>query len=281
MTPRRLLDKPLPSLAAWTLHFERTELPVLADTARVLAELAQREEEGDDAIDAHLISREVSNDPLLALRLLAYVSRKLGHRAVQIDSVRSALVLLGIGPFFREFQDLPTLESLLADDEEALEGARDVLRRGERAARFALGFAVHRMDSETTAIHLAALLHDFAELLLWVHAPVLAKTIRRMQQADPTLRSVEAQRMVLGISLGELQQALMKSWRLPELLVRLSGDRHEHDPSVMTVRVALQVARHTSQGWQNVAMPDDVAAVASLLQLSPLHAHRLLLKIDN
>ena len=45
-------------------------------------------------------------------------------------------------------------------------------------------------------IHEAALLHDFAEMLLWVHAPALALQIAQAQAKDPTLRSALAQKDV-------------------------------------------------------------------------------------
>jgi hypothetical protein len=61
----------------------------------------------------------------------------------------------------------------------------------------------------------------------------------------------------------------MKAWRLPELLIRISDERHAEDPSVRTVMLALRLARHTSDGWDNAALPDDVNDIATLLNLSP------------
>ena len=44
------------------------------------------------------------------------------------------------------------------------------------------GFAAHRMDHDAAVLHEAALLHDFAELLLWVRAPALALEIACISQ---------------------------------------------------------------------------------------------------
>jgi hypothetical protein len=104
------------------------------------------------------------------------------------ETVIAALVMMGIPPFFRAFADPVAVEDRLAACPEALEGVRRVLRRAYRGARFALGFAVHRADPNAASIHAAALLHEFAELLLWCHAPRLALSIRDLQDADPTLR---------------------------------------------------------------------------------------------
>jgi len=270
------LQAPLPSLAAWVAHFRDAPIPVLASTAASLGELAANE----DAVDAHLLAEAIGADPMMTLRLLAHVGTH-SRRATDVETVIGALVLMGVGPFFREFAELPTIEGTLDDEPAALDGARAVLARAHRAARFALGFAAHRLDPDAAVIHEAALLHDFAELLLWCHAPRLALEIAQRQKADSSLRSVSAQRAVLGITLADLQQQLMKAWRLPELLIRLDNDKHAEQSQVRNVLLAVRVARHTAQGWDNAALPDDVADIGALLQLGPAPTLKLLHEIDS
>jgi HD-like signal output (HDOD) protein len=238
---------------------------VLSQTAQALEALRANE----DLVDANSIGEMISGDPLMTLKVMAHVAAHRSSRVVtDTETVTAALVLIGISPFFRAFGPQPTVEERLADLPEALDGLTDTMRRAHRGANFALGFAVHRMDHDAAVIHAAALLHDFAELLLWCHAPALALRIRQEQRADSTLRSSVAQRAVLNIELGDLQQSLMKAWRLPELLIRINDDRHTEDPSVRTVMLALRLARHTAQGWDNAALPDDINDIASLLNLS-------------
>lgn len=271
--PRAALVKALPDLAAWTARFLNAEIPVLADTADALEAMRLNEEQ----VDANLLGEMIAPDPLMTLKLMAYAA---GHRHprqhTDPETVTAAIVLMGITPFFNTFGPQATVEEHLADQPLALEGLREVLRRGRRASQFALAFAVHRLDPHTPVIHQAALLHDFAELLLWVHAPQLALSIRETQQADPTLRSCEVQRRLLHIELADLQQSLMRAWRLPDMLTRISDDKHADHPSVHTVLLAIRVARHSALGWDNAALPDDVADIADLLQLS-LEATRTLL----
>lgn len=85
---------------------------------------------------------------------------------------------------------------------------------------------------------------------------------------------------MLGIELADLQQALLKAWGLSELLARTMDDHHADTPQVRTVQLAARVARHSARGWDNPALPDDVADVAQLLNLGPAPAQRLLLEID-
>jgi len=265
-------------VGGWAALWRQTEIPVLRGTAEQIEELRTREDE----VDARLLAPVISADPLMCLKLLAHVSRyRSARRVTDTETATAALVMMGIGPFFRNFGPQPTIEDRLAGHPRALDGLMRLLARSRRAARFALGFAVHRMDLDAEVIHEAALLHDFAEMLLWCHAPALALEIEQRQQADPTLRSATVQREVLGTELVELQQALMRGWRLPELLVRISDDHHDKAPQVRNVLLAIRLARHTKSGWQNAAVPDDVRDIAQLLNLRSEPTLKLLHDLDS
>jgi len=271
--PPPFITTPLRDVGAWAAAFDGREISVLAATANALEDLRCNE----DAVDAHLLAEGMQSDPLITLKLLRHVALlRRGRGQADAETAVEALVMLGITPFFRDFGPQPTVEDRLAGQPMALLGLRQVLRRAHRAARFALGFAVHRGDHDASLIHEAALLHDFAELLLWTHAPALALQISARQQADAQLRSADAQQAVLNTDLASLQQALMAQWRLPELLVKISSDQASHHPQVRNVQLAVRVARHSSAGWDNPALPDDVDEIAALLNLGTIPTLTLL-----
>lgn len=279
-SPHVYLTEPLSGLAAWLCYFRGTEVPVLAETAEALEELRVQEDERDD-VDAGSLSEVIENDPLMTLKLLACVAAKRKpDAATSTESITSALVMMGIPPFFNNFGPQPTVQERLQEHPLALEGLREVLKRAGRARMFALGFAVHRADLDAAAIQLAAFLHDFAEMLLWCHAPALALQIQDAQRADPTLRSADIQRSVLSIELDDLRQALMKEWHLPELLVHISDGKRPDHPSVRNVLLAVRLARHTMLGWDNAAVPDDIDDIAALLNASPRIALAFVHKIE-
>jgi HD-like signal output (HDOD) protein len=271
------ITRALPDLDAWTRHFLAAPMPVLADTA----ELIETCRANEDAVDAHLLAESIAGDPLMCLKLLAHVAGIRTQRSTtDPETVTAALVLLGIAPFFRAFGPQATVEDRLAAQPAALQGLEEVLKRAHRGAAFALAFAVHRMDPDAPVIHAAALLHDFAEMLLWLHAPTLALRIAARQLQDPALRSAHVQRELLNIELADLQQALMRAWRLPELLVQVNDDRHADTAQVRNVSLALRLARHTAHGWDNPALPDDVRDTAALLNLGEGPTLKLLRDID-
>lgn len=277
-----MLTQPLPDLAAWTAWFRDLPIPVLPATAAELQHLAQREAQHGD-IDAHRISEVIAGDPLMTLRVLAHAAtHRRPSQITDADTVTAAVMLMGIDAFFRTFGTLETVDTAPPS---AQAGLQAVLDRAHRAAQFALGFAVHRMDSHAAVLQQAALLHDVAEMLLWCHAPALAGDIARRLHADPTLRSADVQQAVLHTPLGALQQHLLRAWHLPTLLIQLTNDHAAPppliEPQVRTVRLAVRLARHTQATWHNAALGDDVAETAQLLNLSPRAAEHLLLQLNS
>jgi HD-like signal output (HDOD) protein len=271
------LVRPLRDLAAWTSHFRRAEIPVLRETIDALDALRANE----DRTDANSIGEMIGGDPLMTLKVLLHVGEHRGRMVVTgAETVISALVMMGIPPFFRTFARPEAIEDRLAWSSAALVGVQRVLQRAHRGARFALAFAIHRADPHAASIHAAALLHEFAELLLWCHAPGLALRVRELQDADPALRSSTAQKSVLNVELADLQHALAVAWRLPALLADKSQEVPGSSPGGRTVALASRLARHVAHGWDNAAVPDDVAEIAEFLNLSAGAALDLLTSVD-
>ena len=272
------LTEPLPNLTDWTRYFQEAEIPVLAATSEALETLRAIE----DDVDAGMLSEVIERDPLMTLKVLAYVSakRRPGD-TTEVESITSSLVMMGIAPFFRNFGLQPTIEDQLTHQPQALAGLRDLLTRAERAGQFAMGFAVHRGDLDVGVIRVAAVLYDFAEMLMWCHAPTMQLEIRAMQHANPTLRTASLQRFIYNTELNELSHELMKFYHLPELLIRISDGKHSKHPAVLNVLLAVRLARHTMHGWDNPAIPDDITDIAQLLNALPRVALAFVHKINH
>ncbi|TAK92697.1 MAG: HDOD domain-containing protein [Aquabacterium sp.] len=280
-----MIDKALPSLRAWTDAFSRVQIPVLPGSVAELNQL-RTIEETKGTVDAHTLAEGLSNDPLMTLKVLVHVSRYCTRLSVEPpETLVGAIVMQGITPFFKAFKDTTTVLEWLHEQPDALSGLIKVITRARRAAHFAMGFALRRQDEDATVIQEAALLHDFTEMLLWCHAPKLALEIATRQKADYTIRSVDIQREVLGIELGDLSQELMRLWQLPYLLIKCTDDHNAADPKIRSVMLGVRIARHTQYGWEDqhalAALPDDVNEVAKLLNLSYDAAYRLLQGFDN
>jgi len=275
--PAASLSRTPHDVEGWVRWLRQRDIPVLARTAAALEDLREIE----DDVDARRIAEVVGRDPLMTLKVLIHASTQGSKRRLtDAETVVEALVLMGITPFFRAFGPQPTIEDHLAGHPEALAGLQRVLGRADRAARFAASFAIHRADHDAVVLHEAAQLHDFTEMLLWLHAPESALELKRRQRLDATLRSCTVQREVLNAELNDIQHVLMQVWHLPEMLVRITDDRHAENSQVRNVLLAIRLARHTTDGWDNAALPDDISDIAALLHLGLEPTRQLLLDID-
>ncbi len=271
------LQEPLPNLASWIRFFLQAEIPVLQETAQALEDLRAREED----VDAGMLAELIDSDPFMTLKVLAYVSAKRRNlESTQTETVVSSLVMMGVAPFFRTFGLQPTVQDQLRDQPAALAALLSLIKRAERASYFAIGFAVHRGDTDVAVIRQAAFLNDFAEMLMFCYAPTMELEILAMQRANPTLRRVSLQRFVFNIELSDLRQELMKQWRFSELLLRISDGKHSEHPTVRNVLLAARLARHTEHGWDNPALPDDIEEISKLLNAPARVTRGFVYKID-
>lgn len=249
----------------WMAALGAAEIPVLSRSVMALARLREFE----DRITGHDIARVLLHDPLFSLRLLRFVQNlRDDARTADITTVEHALMMLGVTPFFDRFAGLPTVEATIGARPLALSGLMRVMSRSHHAALYARDWAEARRDAAANEVAIAALLHEVAEMLLWCFAPDSALAIERMQRSAPGFRSSAAQEAVLGFRLAELQRVLVEEWKLGALLRSLMSDARATQARAMNVLLAVNLARHSANGWDNPALPADYAAIAQLLNFT-------------
>lgn len=260
------IDKPLGSLDLWTCHYSSQSIPVLEQTRLAIGALAADQEN----IAARDIAAEVRRDPLMTLKILIWAGRAMRQRGRvgltgEIETVEAAVVMMGITAFFRDFADLEAVEVRLHEHPEARLQLLRLVGRAITASDYATDWAAYRHDLDAAVIQEAALLHDMAEMLTWCFAPSLSISMHDMRAAHPTMRSLDIQRIVLGIALADLNLELLREWQLPSLLLRLANHHHTDHAAVKNVLLAANLARHAANGWMDPALHDDFEDIAKLL----------------
>ncbi len=258
-------SRPVLDLAGWVAYFSAANIPVLRHTEQQLAELRDKAHKAN----ARTISSVVLQDPLMTLRVLAYIEAKRSKtRLTDITTIERSLMMIGMEPFFNDFENLPMVEDHLKGHPRALLGLLKVIGRARKATHWAREWAIHRHDLDADEISVATLLYDFAEILMWCFAPGLALQVADRQKADRTLRSIAIQTEIFGVPLFQIKQALAQTWHLPQLLMTLMDPRNAEHPRVRNVKLAVDLARHSANGWDDAALPDDYQAIEDLLHMS-------------
>lgn len=263
--PMATVASPFADLQGWVEFYRQADLPVLRHTANKIEELRQNA----DNVNGRVLSGVILHDPLMTLRVLAFIEAHRGKRQkTDITTIERALMMIGIGPFFETFQNLPLVEDQLKGHPKALLGLLKVIARSRKAVFWARDWAVLRHDLNVDEVIVAALLHDFAEILMWCFAPSLATQVKERHIQDHAARSVNIQAEIYRVPLYEVKLALAHEWHLPELLIALMDPGNAEHPRFLNVMLAVNLARHSANGWDDAALPDDYTAIGELLHLN-------------
>ena len=260
-------------IKAWVDFIRSADIPVLKQTAREMARL----KEDEDRLSARVISAVVLNDPMMVFKVLCYSQNHKSKRQVQdLLQVEQAILMMGMTTFFRDIPLNYLVEEALKDNLTALTHLLRMIKRAHRAAKFAADWATHLADLHAEEVCIAALLHDLSEMLMWCFAPDKMNIIYNAQQSDKTLRSQTAQQEILGFKLHDLQKELVEAFQLPPLLSKLMQDAASNEPRVKNVVLAVNLARHSANGWDDAALPDDYSDVAEFLRVDVDRAKRII-----
>ncbi len=251
----------------WVDFLSQVEIPVLKQTARKLSVL----EEDIENQSARNLAQIIKSDPLMVAKLMRYLQQhKQRDESHEIMEVEQVLMMLGLESALKKVQAKPIVEMLLARDHmSSLVYLLKVTHRAKVASNYAYDWAVRLHDLHYEEVRMAALLHDIAEILAWCFAPRKMLLIKSMQQKDKSIRSHHAQEKVLGFPLHALQLALSIKWKLPKLLITSANDESAGQQRVRNVLLAVNLARHAANGWDDAALPDDYDDIGRLLHLNP------------
>lgn len=256
----------------WVAFLKEVDIPVLKHTAREILRLQLDE----DNVSPREIALVALNDPMMLFKVLSYAQQHKGKQQLQdLVQVEQAILMMGLTTFFRSISTKSWVEDALNNQLTGLTHLLKLIRRSHRAAHYAADWAAHLMDFHAEEVRVAALLHDLSEMLMWCFAPDKMNVIFKMQQADKTLRTKELQQQIFGFKLKDLQKKIVEEFQLPPLLSQLMDDANANR-RVKNVRLAVNLARHSSNGWDNAALPDDYHDVAELLRVDIARAKQII-----
>lgn len=260
------------SIADWVEFFKTADIPVLKQTAQEISDLYQHQED----VGAKQIARVVIHDPLMMFKVLSYANNhRSAHQLQDLVLIEQAIIMMGNATFFENIPLQPLVEDALSDHTSALLDLLKLIVRAHRAGYFAAEFASKLKDLHPEEVRMAALLHDVAEMLMWCFHPEAMDLIVQRQAKDSTLRSKVAQQEVLGFKLVDLQAKLVEAFNLPTLLNDLMDENKAHLPRVQNVQSAVNLARHSADGWDNAALPDDFRDISALLHVDVTRAKHI------
>jgi putative nucleotidyltransferase with HDIG domain len=219
-------------------------LPALPEiVARILEML------GDEEANADQLSRHIVCDPAVVARLLAAANAGALGASGRVESVRQAIMLLGIG----RVRDI-TLATAIIDRFKAKPPFD-----AQRLWLHSVGVAVCAQEVARCAsldvdvAYTAGLLHDVGQLLLFVFNPTAYACVLQLR-AERDLDIVDTEREYLGVDHAHVGGELARLWKLPEAVAdaiaghHISGDIQPENEMADVVHVAEVLAHALDLG---------------------------------
>ncbi len=217
-------------------------LPIFEHSARAFRKIGS---EGGSTFEDY--GDIILKDPGLALHTLNQLRTGANKsRHAEISSMAQATMLLGVDRAKRLTVGHPQLERILSGF--AKTGYIRTACRAFHAAFQAWDWAHIKNDHAPDEILLATLLHDVAEMALWVAAPEQMHQFRKLMLKDG-LPTDEAQYIAFGESLEHFSREIAARWHLPGLVNDALRPENANQPRVRCVMLAVQLARSTERGW--------------------------------
>lgn len=237
----------------WAAYLEHMDLPVKAATKRALTEL---EASRGDLLSPKELAQLMLDDALFALRLLKEANQRLPRRLSRdITTPLGAVLALGSTVYSAQLQNAPEV-----DDSNT--GFAACESRAALAGSIAHAFASYHHDLDPGELALAALLSNSGEIELWAFAPELAQAAVDELASGRAKRSEQAQHQACGFAFKDLTLLMSEYWQLPQLIVQLI--RGDESLRAKLARLAVDCARHLSNGADDPALPHDVREAARL-----------------
>jgi len=238
----------------WAAYLEHMDLPVKAASKLALVEL---ESSRGELLSPKELAQLMLEDALFALRLLKEANRRLPRRLGRdITTPLGAVLALGTTVYSEQLMQAPEVDA-------SNTGFVACESRAALAARIADLFGSFHHDLDPGELALAALLSNAGEIELWAFAPELPQAALEERRSGRAKRSDEAQQRAGGFAFKELTLLMAEHWQLPQLIVQLI--RGDENLRARLARLAVDTARHLSNGADDPALPHDISEAARLM----------------
>jgi len=228
------------NLDHWTDKLGELDLPAMALTMQRVPQLL----DSPNTTNADY-QRIIGRDPGFTLAIFKSFSNNKFAPKDPPSNLAHAIALLGLGPLEDSSKTLKILKESV--NGRARHELYDCYSRAAHGAWYAYSLGRYCKDSNPEEMAVAALLHELAEMMLWVHAKEEMQLILELMEKGRTREAAAFD--TLGFTLDQLTATLSERWRLPALTkdtLEVAGAFQSRSLGVM---LCSGLARESAKNW--------------------------------
>lgn len=245
------------SLDDWVRRISEQEMPIFGHTVQQVVSVAE-----DENAPTAALARVILQDASMTARVLKLAnSVYYNPHEQQISTISRAVVVLGFTSVRSMCLSIALVDSFVQGaprDRLTRELARSI-HAAVQARTLALACAVESPEE----VFIAALLYHLGDLAFWCFSGEAGDQLDALlRQAGYTAEQAEME--VLGFPLRQLTTALIRKWRINDLLIAVLTQPDSKDPRCRIVMLCHRLAQAAEKGWESHQVQELTPQLAEL-----------------
>ena len=198
-----------------------------------------------------IISRIISQDPALTLKVLKMVNSAFYGFPHEIEDIPQAIVIIGM----QQLNDLVLTHSIINlfnNQKTAPFTLEDFWKFSLACGLESKILAKHSKGNYSERIFVGGLLHNIGKLLMAISEPTLYSECHELSQRE-SISMTEAEKSTFGFTHIEVNNTLMTSWNIPQAINELSSnylcpDESDYKQECNLIRLAHSIVQTIGLG---------------------------------
>ncbi|MFW5450849.1 MAG: HDOD domain-containing protein [Methylophagaceae bacterium] len=212
------------------------------------------------------VAQTILRDPSLTSRLLKMAnSLYYNPHKQEISTISRAVMVMGFDQVRAVALSLVLVDSL--DDGHQRNKLTEEIAQSFHAAIQAQEFARKSKCKSPEKIFVATLLSRLGNMAFWAFSSDKSTELLALLETDD-ISEEQAEKTVLGYSLGDLTSGLSKAWSLSDLLEESLNKQSSGDnPQLVNIEIGKKLAQAAKKGWESAEAEQAIKWVSKQLNL--------------
>ena len=251
-----------PQVESWIKRITESEMPIFGRTVQEVVSVSE-----DDVSSAFQLGQVVLKDAAMTARVLK-LANSVHYNATgqKFSTISRAIMMLGFDTVRSMCLTVSLVDSLVHGIHR--EQLIKQMARSLHAAAQAQEIARQHSEGKHEEVFIATLLLHIGELAFWCFGDEKGEELNEALKNEK-ITPAQAQKEVLGFTMGELSQGLAQTWGLSGLLKQTLENPDSTEPHCQVIILSHELAEAVEAGWESKEVKKITQSISSLINLAP------------